>query len=296
MLTAAYTSPFVPPELIEAHGWRPQRLIPDHPASVAPQGACPFASALVETAVSPQRPFDVLILAATCDQMRRAAERISDIIGERAFVLNMPATWQTTAARELYANELARLGRFLLAHGGHAMAPNQLRRLMLEHDDARAAKRSSRSKQDDRYIPLALIGGPLRRSDRFLYDVIESAGAYVALDGTETGVRSLAPPFDRARVRIDPMRELIDAYFRIPDIFRRPNGALFQYLLREIAERSIRAMVLVRFVWCDLWHAEFAHLRERIGLPAVEIDLNCADAGEVARVRTRIGSLMESLR
>ena len=35
----------------------------------------------------------------------------------------------------------------------------------------------------------------------------------------------------------------------------------------------VRGVILVRCVWCDLWHAEFARLREWLKLPSVEIDL-----------------------
>jgi hypothetical protein len=43
MSAVAYSSPFIPPEWIAAHGFQPLRLAPDSSAIAPPPGVCPFA-------------------------------------------------------------------------------------------------------------------------------------------------------------------------------------------------------------------------------------------------------------
>jgi benzoyl-CoA reductase/2-hydroxyglutaryl-CoA dehydratase subunit BcrC/BadD/HgdB len=144
--------------------------------------------------------------------------------------------------------------------------------------------------------PIALLGGPLPALYLSLFDAVEKAGGTVVLNGTENGERGLPAPFDRRRVREDPLGELVDAYFgTIPDPFRRPNSIFFDWLARRIEERGVRGILLHRFLWCDLWHAEVARIREWTGLPVVELD--AGDTGDVsARTATRVETLVEMLR
>ena len=120
MIRIAYTSPFVPPEWISAHGLRPAWL-PAHcdgarSAEALREGVCPFAGAVLGGLPNGLEAA-ALVLTTTCDQMRRAA----DIVGRDAppvFLFNVPATWQTAVSRQLYCDELERLGRFLVRAGG----------------------------------------------------------------------------------------------------------------------------------------------------------------------------------
>ena len=61
--------------------------------------------------------------------------------------------------------------------------------------------------------------------------------------------------------------------------------------------RGIRGLLVRRFTWCDLWHAEIGRLREETGLPVVELHED-AEVGRGARARdaTRIEALIEALR
>ena len=75
------------------------------------------------------------------------------------------------------------------------------------------------------------MGGPLPESDYDLFDWVQQAGGRIVLDATEWGERTLPRAFDLERTHRDPLPELADAYFgAIPDVFRRPNGALYEYL------------------------------------------------------------------
>lgn len=296
-----YSSPFVPPEWVAAHGLEPARTF--RTATRMTEGLCPIAAGFGELT---QGNDDLAIFATTCDQMRRMADLAP---AQRTFLLNVPAIWDNPASRELYREELRRLGRFLVRHGGAAPSPEQLTRVMLEHDRARHVLRDADARfiiepsglfQTDSELSerrrIALVGGPLRDQDAWIIRTIEESGGCVALDATESGPRTLPAAFDAGRVAQDPLEELVVAYFdTIPCAFRRPLRLLHRYLLKEFARRQIDAIVLVRALWCDLWHAQLPFLREQSGRPVVEIDLGHRDQ-DLARSRTRLEALLEVLR
>ena len=90
-------------------------------------------------------------------------------------------------------------------------------------------------------VPVAVVGGPMVTDDFALFDLVESCGASVVLDATESGERTWPAPLDRRRVRDDPLGVLADAYFgHIPDAFRRPNTEFYRWFQRELADRTDR--------------------------------------------------------
>jgi benzoyl-CoA reductase/2-hydroxyglutaryl-CoA dehydratase subunit BcrC/BadD/HgdB len=152
------------------------------------------------------------------------------------------------------------------------------------------------SPEPPRGTPVALVGGPLMRGDERVFDIIEQSGGRVVLDGTESGLRTLPAPLQRRRLRDDPLLELMDAYFgAIPDAFRRPDTALYQWLGRELAAGAARGVIVWRYVWCDLWAASAARLREATGLPVLDLDVSGDDSAP-ARTAGRIQAFMEVLR
>jgi len=322
--TVIYSSPFVPAEWIAAHGLRPARIRPD-PAAALPStgpltGVCPYARAFIGE-VAAERGTDAAILTTTCDQMRRAAEWLTLGGGPPVFLLNVPATWQTPAAARLYRDELQRLGRFLVGLGGESPSREFLAETVAAHDARREALRrvlgslgacfdlgdgeqtASRaadlrggSPDPPRGTPVALVGGPLMRGDERVFDIIKQSGGCVVLDGTESGPRTLPAPIDRRRLRDDPLLELMDAYFgAIPDAFRRPDTALYQWLLHELAASAARGIIVWRYVWCDMWAASATRLREATGLPVLDLDVSGDESG-LARTIGRIQAFMEVLK
>jgi benzoyl-CoA reductase/2-hydroxyglutaryl-CoA dehydratase subunit BcrC/BadD/HgdB len=320
-LNVVYSSPFVPPEWIEAHGIRPVRLGPapeDRTEVTAAMGMCSYAAWLCRQAEGTTAAG--VIVTTTCDQMRRASEVIAEESGRPTFLLNVPATWQSAAARLIYRDELKRLGRFLQRLGGVEPSREQLCATMLRYDEMRRELRRRREMLGARDYALAIaafgrtggvpemparaaaraagialgvIGGPMRMADLRLLDLIEQGGGRVVLDATETGERGLVAPFDHRSLLADPAGELANAYLAsIPEAFRRPNTHLYDYLRQEIASRGIRGLVLIRRVWCDVWHAERERMREETGLPVIEVDLEGSD-GELAGAKTRVESMLE---
>lgn len=289
-----HSCPFVPAEWIAAHGLEPVRIMPESAAavgSVGPvPGVCPYARAFVNTALWEG---DAAVLTTACDQMRRAAELIE---GLPVFLLNVPHTWQSKGSFELYLGEVRRLGRFLVGLGGAEPTADALSAVMRNYDAERARTRAAIGRAAPRGIPIALVGGPMFADHVGIFDLIEQAGGYVALDATETGERTMISNFDWDKLGNDPLRLLAETYFRdITDPFRRPNTPFYDWLGERIRERKIRGIILRRYLWCDIWHAEAERIKEQFGLPFVHIDVGDS-ATDAARTLTRLQTFMELLK
>ena len=305
MKTIAYVSPMVPAEWIAAHGLRPHclrlRADGDEPLPAVTRGVCPYAGLLRATVISGLGVSGLdaaaLVLTTTCDQMRYTAALLEQYDSCPVFLFNVPSTWQTPASGRLYGDELHRLGRFLETLGGKAPHKAELSQAMLAFDRQRNAKLWRFTGGGNRSgVPLAIIGGPLLETDDKLFEIIEHCGGRVALDGTEGGERTEPRPFDPARVALDPLAELADAYFGgIPDPLRRPNSPFYEWLGRKLAARRVRGIIFRRYLWCDLWHAELQRLRQRSALPVLEIDVGPDDTAAPGRVQGRIEAFLETL-
>jgi len=283
-------------------------------------GLCAYARVFADHATrDPQA--DAVVVTTVCDQLRRITELPPLSEGPPLFLMNVPTTWQSAAARELYLGELERLGRFLVDLGGSSPTPDQLAAVMIDYDRRRAALRALRTRlsarafsesiarfhergeidldvpdtaRPSRGIPVALVGAPLLEEHLELFDLVERYGGEIVLDATETGERTLPGPLDRDALTADPLEHLADLYFgRIPSAFRRPNDPLHHWLQRELAARGVRGILFKRYVWCDLWNAECERLRESVELPLLALDTD--DQGLDRAVRTRVQALIEVL-
>jgi len=316
-----YTSPWVPVEWIAAHGMEPRGVwmdidlkIPHGPSSA---GVCAFANSIIE--FSRANPADAVIFTTHCDQLRRgfdlAVESQPNL--QNLFLFNLPATIGTEASRKVLRNEIQRLGQFLLRLGGHA--PRDLETIVPRYNAARqfllkwisSASSKAGAEAITRFldnasvptkqpsmasppgaIPVALVGGPVPQSEWDIFDTIENAGGWVALNGTENGERALEPVGEFHDIGIDWM---IDSYAtRCVDIFQRPNRRFYEWLKKESTVRRIKAILLWSHVNCDLWRAEVQSLKEAFHLPVLSVETNETRA-DAARARTRIEAFMESL-
>jgi hypothetical protein len=143
-------------------------------------------------------------------------------------------------------------------------------------------------------VPLAIVGGPLMRRDRALFEVIEDCGGRIVLDATETGQRGVCRPFDRRRLAEDPLMELAETYLRIPDASQRPNSELYQWFKEHLTQTGTRGILFHHYVWCDKWHAEFARLKDWANLPILRLDSEGEGEIEVVRVRNRVRAFLET--
>ncbi len=321
--TVVYTSPYIPPEWILAHGLKPQRVLPwALPQASIRAGCCTYACAAARCCLQNQ-PDTAIILTTHCDQMRRVAEVGEQRPDEKIFLFNLPSTCRTPAAMRLYHAELERLSRFLVRLGGTRPTQEILIRHMRACNTARAHLRdlAGRGMRASSYalrlatfcgeeesvpaatntlpghIPIAIIGGPMTRESLALLDLLEALGARIVLDGTETGERTLPAPFDLRRLDDDPLAEMTDAFFgSIPGVFQRPNSSLFTWLGREIQARCVRGIVIHRFAWCDLWHAEVRRFKQWSGVPVLDLDTDGNLSGpNLSRTQTRVQALLDSL-
>jgi benzoyl-CoA reductase/2-hydroxyglutaryl-CoA dehydratase subunit BcrC/BadD/HgdB len=130
--------------------------------------------------------------------------------------------------------------------------------------------------------------------DRILLEVVQDCGGRIVLDATETGQRGACGPFDRRRLTEDPLMELAQAYFHIPDASRRPNSELYQWLKEELARAGARGILFHHYVWCDKWRAEFTRLKEWAKLPMLRLDSEGHGEMDVVRVRNRVRAFLET--
>ena len=323
MKTVMYTCAFVPREWIAAHGLEPRRISPalDESDTAGPTvGICPFARAFIHSA---RRALDAdaVIVTTICDQMRRVPEQIARFRDVPVFLMNVPSTWEHDSSATLYAEELKRLGRFLVSLGGRAPSPEHLAEVMRTHDERRSRLRAARPGMSPRDytralmagaapetncppkatagesegVPVALVGGPLRGEDFDVFDLVAEAGGRVVLDATDSGERTQPAPYDRRLLVSQPLAEMARAYFgSIPHAFQRPNDRLYRYLEREFAARGVRAAVFRRYVWCDTWNAELQRLRQASPVPVLDLDLG-QEGHDRGRCLARLQALLELL-
>jgi 2-hydroxyglutaryl-CoA dehydratase, D-component len=317
------TSPWIPAEWIRAHGLTPRGIWSaenfQHGAWPLSAGVCAFAEAAVRFAEV--RTDSAVIFSTGCDQMRRGFDAAIFHGQRRAFLFNLPATWQTAAAGQMFRSELERLGQFLLAIGGRAPSAEVLRQEMLQSSETRKrllesalvssprgfAEAVARFHWDGAFsplqpaaltnqIPLALVGGPFLESHWKLLDEIEAAGGRVALNATETGERSLSPTFEFEAGANHPFDVLVHSYCdNIVDVFQRPNTRLYSWLKPRLASRHVRGIVLWHFTGCDLWRAEAQTIRETFGLPVLLLEAG-GEPGNAPRELTRLQAFVETLR
>jgi benzoyl-CoA reductase/2-hydroxyglutaryl-CoA dehydratase subunit BcrC/BadD/HgdB len=301
MKTVVYTCPYVPAEWIAAHGLRPRRLVPeprtDRGLIARTEGLCPYARAFIHDAAADDGQADAIIVSTLCDQMRRVFDVLVREVDTPAFLLNVPSTWQTVAAQRMYIDEFHRLGRFLVGLGGRHPSNEELAHAMSAacqaHADAR--QRNEVDTPPASRIPIAIVGGPLMRRDRVLFELIASSGGWVVLDATETGARGQHRPFDRRALADDPLAELARAYFEIPDASRRPNSELYRWLQRELARSGARGIIVHHYLWCDTWRAEVGRLKEWSKLPVLQLDSDGCGETTVARSKNHIRAFLEML-
>lgn len=310
-------------EWIKAHGLEPRGAWfgrkPDQTAAV-PEGVCAFAQEMASLARAHVEA--AVVFTTACDQMRRAADAVAAEASSRQFIFNLPATWQSPAARRLYHAELTRLGKFLEKLGGQSPTTERLvavirdyearraalRQFIRQHSARRAAEavrgyfgcgnslgQESSERGGAAGVPLAIVGGPLLPSQWPLFDAIESAGGSVVLNATEPGERCLVSPLPNLVSCKCPRATLADHYFdHAVDVFHRPNSRLYEWLSTRLTERRVRGIVLWVHVGCDLWRAEAASFREAFGLPVLVLDAHEVHAGGL-RDTNRLAAFIESL-
>ena len=320
-----YSSRFIPAEWIAAHGLVPSRMAfvnngLNTPVSVE-AGVCPFMRAFINNASEDPGTL-AIVLVTTCDQMRRGADFVNLFTKKSCFLMHIPSTSGISGAGKLYMSELERLGRFLVSLGGIKPSPEELVSVMEEYNTKRKRLLSCQGvvtgrkfaeetesfwetgetsgcrhagRPDAGSISIGFIGGPIGGRDLELFDILLKHGASVVMNATETGERSFPEPFDLRRLSGDAMQVLAEAYLgSAPDVFQRPNDRIFAWVKKAVADRGIRGLVLIRYVWCDKWRGEVYRFRESSSVPLLDIELDGERIGE--STKNRVQAFMEALR
>jgi len=295
MKCAIYACPFVPAAWVEAHGVQACREVAfarTDASSLPETGVCPFARSFAGHVLSLDDATGA-VFTTRCDQMRRLYDLVSVQRRGPTFLLNVPATWQSTAAEQLYAAELERLGRFLRGLGGHALDREHLLRACTERTLRHESPGEDPGVQDG-LIRLAVIGGPLGSSD-FLSQV-RRAGACVVLDASECSDAMQPAAIDPESLMRDPAGETARAFLGMPSIHQRPDGRLLAWLGRVVADRGVHGVILRRYVWCDLWHGQLQRFVDSLGVPVLDLQVEADVSAAEARAATRLTAFVETLR
>ncbi len=317
-----FCCPFVPMEWIAAHGIEANRIIPelsDRASIFELEGLCPYVRCFLSDVLSDAEARPVLF-TTTCDQMRRAPEILRMLSSEIPVALmHVPTTWESPESYRLYRAEVERLGHFLVNLGGCHPSREELAAVMMDYDRRRAALRNSAGclpagdyarmlvefgdparvattvRKSGKKIPIALLGGPLRRKDEAILDYLEGLGTSIVLNGTTNGEGTLPSAFDWRRVREDPFGVLTESYFHgIADAFRRPNTLLYQWLQSEMRTRRVAGLVFRHYPWCDTWKAEAHRLKEWAEVPVLILEAS-DEPGLDSSTKSRLEAFLEVL-
>lgn len=286
------SSPYIPQPWIASHGMMPVLLQPSwngiHACVARMEGLCPYAQAWISHALADPNAA-AIIVATTCDQMRRGFEVLHAHAHIPCFLCNIPSTWQTVQARRQFRDETERLGRFLEKAGGCRPSQAALREHMLRdgYPEYRAAASHHKNK-----IPLALTGPHGMAHDAVWLDLLDASGGAIALDCSQAP----RPCFDRRALAARPFEELTDGCLdAIQDIFQRPNSRFYQRLADALKQEAVKGLIVRRFLWCDLWHAEVARLKQWASVPVLDLEIGPQPAEDRHRLATRIQSFLEML-
>lgn len=282
-----YGSPYIPPEWIQGHGLTPVCMLP---AVVSPTetsaGVCPYARLMLNHAES--LPGSAVIFTTRCDQTRRIAELYNSQRGQ-SFLMNIPAAWQSPVARDMYRDELNRLGRFLIRAGGDKFS---LHRLTPHRRPPSVGAKPSPGEGKN----IALFGGPETARIPEFYDLLKANGLKIVLDGTELS-GSGRGGIDPKALEANPIKTLTQAYFvDLPDIAKRPNTQFYSRMSQYVKARAVEAIIVRTFPWCDLWTAELPRIRECFQLPVLHYVVDTTSPlSSDKRLNTRLSAFTEMI-
>ena len=291
MMTVYYTCSFVPLELIAACGCMPQRLTPAFESSRLSQteGMCSFTQSWLEVLLNKAGKENfAAVFCTSCDQMRRAYDLYGQHSNQHAFLLNVPST-NTQHSLDYYRQELERLQQFLCSFSGKPFDKSQLKTMMSESGEKKLSSNNKRP------LKIAITGKAAPASiQNALNEILDASNAGILLDVNNDKLAHHFLEFSRIPMQKDPLTELANSYFRLPAIWKRPNDIFYQRLTDEIRKNDIDGIILLRYIFCDLWHSTGYELKKRLAIPILEIDLD-GNAELSASAVSRVQAFSEML-
>lgn len=293
-----YNSPFIPHEWISAFDYFPchfyEKIQTVNIRQRAPMGACPFAFIYSKSLAMMTRE-DVAVFDTACDQMRRMSEKAALDCAGKIFLFNIPSTWQSETSKNIYRSELIRLGEFLEKCGGKDFNPAKIIKALKRDEKNRICVEGK--SENKAKIPVAIIGENILPRFRTLYKLIKKNGGQVVFDMTKRSPE-IAP--SGAPLEAAPRDEwagfFADAYFeKCVGIFQRPNSKFYDTVAHNIEESGARGVIVMSYLWCDLWRAEILSMQRRFGIPLLFLELGDS-ASMDSGAQNRIDSFFETLR
>ena len=138
-----------------------------------------------------------------------------------------------------------------------------------------------------------MVSGPCIVDGR-LIETMESSGALVVADDTNTGSRSFWHAVDPNQ---DPLLALARGYSKVPCPFATSADDRFDYISRMVSEYGVNGVVFAVEKWCESEKMDFPYLEHaidgKLGVPVtfVETEYLC----DMAPIRTRIDGFVESI-
>lgn len=316
----AVTGPLIPDDRIRARGFVPVSLTPSVSARHPPTaGVCAVAHGWAEALVAGEARFAAAVLTTRCDQLRRAAEALRGRTRLPVFVMNIPATCGTEAARRQYHDELERLEGFLsrLEGGAAAVEPGLARGdaggLSVSPGRGAQAAAGGESAAQGRHR-VGLLGCCLTEADVDMVEMLRQLGLQIAFNATESPLdeveKRLTAPLRTVGGSVNedapapvmavdcvcsvPVRAIsLDSFDLCPAIAQRPNARFFEWLRQVGQSAQLEGWVLLRQPWCDLFHAELPRLKSETALPWLDLETGACPA--VESLRTRAEAFAEAL-
>jgi len=178
---------------------------------------------------------DGIVLATSCDQMRRGAEWLGN--PQRVFLFDVPSA----PCDALLALERVRLERWL-AEGCCVV---NLTAASRREKSGGLPPHSILQTPTSRPLSIGIIGGHFCGDPASVHHLFERQGVGIRLWGCEGGEN-------------------------LGDICQRPNDAFYTTLNNIIRERNLAGLVVVRTTWCDSWRAAFVRIQETAPVPVTE--------------------------
>lgn len=273
-LRAAYSSPWIPPPVLEACAFTPEPVygsgssVNPEPVPASGEGICPWAKSFAKR-VSDQ-DFDAVIMTTSCDQMRRTAESLEGQKDTPLFLLTVPSTC-TTSALHLYQSEILRLASFLSGISGAPATASGLSAAASKPASPHAPRMPAGTKP----VPLCILGSHLPVAFEQFEKLLNNHGGYIAVNGTENG--PAFQPEIKINAGTDSAAAILESiaeqyFFWSKDAFRRPNNAFYRWLSLEMKREMPKGIILARNCWCDKWAVEGVRIREWSKLPMLELE------------------------
>ena len=318
-----YTCPYIPVEILSATGFRPYCLLHgdydlmQHGTQYARIDACPLVRANIAYVIANKSNFAALVGTTGCDMSRR----MLDILGEHTripcYLMHQPRTYN----QKIHDDEID----WLIDSLSHLSKRNIMDALSHEIDKWEAARNVFRKYDRARHgAPSTVSSSDFQKATTHYYkgelntipDIAKklSNKPRVYLVGSEVSYESSEflellevdlrivgdfvcgiSTFLNISIAERTLSGIKNAYYSQPPcIYRRPNKAFYEHLVKQIAERKCIGVIAFTLDYCDAYEFELKKMENTFGLPLLRIR-NDYSSQKTSQLKTRIAAFGEML-